>query len=150
MNQMQEIGLELAGELEKALPLWVETQTKKIYEAWSGEWSDSIAAEARTAGEQCCEQLLPLIRNLFESDFANQQTTPLAILRRAAEFPTQVLKSRGVGPVVRDEFAESNFPKDVYDLTPTAFLDFGPKAHDLGIAWGAAKAFMHLQQRNGG
>ena len=53
MNQMQEIGLELAGELEKALPLWVETQTKKIYEAWSGEWSDSIVAEARKAGEQC-------------------------------------------------------------------------------------------------
>ena len=39
------------------------------------------------------------------------------------------------------------FPDDAYGLTPTTFLDFGQTAHELGIAWGAAKAHTHLSKR---
>ena len=36
MNQLQEIGAELAKELEVSLPVWAENSTREIYQAWNG------------------------------------------------------------------------------------------------------------------
>ena len=147
MNRLQEIGSELAQELEVALPVWVEDSIRKVYQAWTGEWPQAIADEARLAGKSCRAEIRPAVRQLLESDVAMQQVNPMSILRRASRYPTEVLKQNDVPHVQRDEYLETAFPEDVYGLTPTAFLDFGKTSHELGIAWGAAKAHSHLAQR---
>ena len=53
---------------------------------------------------------------------------------------TQVLGAAGVPVPRRDAFAEQAFPADRYDLGPATFDDIDPSLHDLGLAWGAAKA----------
>ena len=147
MNQLQEIGAELAKELEAALPLWVESSIYEIYQAWKGEAPKEITDQAQLAGKRCVTELIPALRELLESDTALQQTNPMSILRRASQYPTQVLKQNQVPPVQRDEYLETTFPEDIYGLTPAAFLDFGQACHELGIAWGAAKAYLHLTER---
>ncbi|GIT68844.1 MAG: hypothetical protein Ct9H300mP26_5310 [Acidimicrobiales bacterium] len=49
MNRLQEIGAELAQELEIALPIWVEDSIRNIYQAWTGEWPQAMANEAQRA-----------------------------------------------------------------------------------------------------
>ena len=147
MNRLQEIGSELAQELEVALPVWVEDSIRNVYQAWTGEWPQVIADEARLAGESCRAEIGPLVRQLLEADVAQQQVNPMSILRGASQYPTEVLTRNSVPHVQRDEYLETTFPEDVYGLTPTAFLDFGKTSHELGIAWGAAKAYLHLTER---
>mgnify|MGYP001159447301 FL=1 len=147
MNRLQEIGAELAQELEIALPIWVEDSIRNIYQAWTGEWPQAMASEARLAGESCRTEIGPVVRELLESDVTLQQVNPMSVLRSASQYPTEVLRRNNVPHVQRDEYLEATFPEDVYGLTPTAFLDFGQAAHELGIAWGAAKAHSHLAQR---
>ncbi|MEO7555966.1 MAG: hypothetical protein ABIV94_05100, partial [Acidimicrobiales bacterium] len=69
------------------------------------------------------------------------------LLRRAVRYPTAVLAAAGVPPVVRDAFAERAFPDDDYGLTPATFADVDPALHEPGLAWGAAKAHVHLSRR---
>jgi len=147
MNRLQEIGAELVKELEVSLPIWVERSTREIYQAWKGEWPLEIADQARLAGERCVVEILPVLRELLESDIASQQTNPMSILRRASQYPTGLLQLYEVPPVQRDDYLETAFPEDIYGLIPTAFSDFGQGCHELGIAWGAAKAHIHLTER---
>jgi hypothetical protein len=87
------------------------------------------------------------VRRLLEADIDDQGTTPLAIVRAAAvPYPTEVLREAGVPPVQRDEMAERLFPDDLYDLTPASFADLGSELKDVGLAWGAAKAFEHKRR----
>jgi hypothetical protein len=87
---------------------------------------------------------------LLEADIDEQSTTPLAILRAGmVRYPTEVLHDAGVPPVVRDEFVEEVFPDDTYDLAPVAFTELDPYLGDIGIAWGAAKAFEHKRRHSG-
>ena len=47
----------------------------------------------------------------------------------------------------RDQFANSSFPDDVYGLVPATWADVDPSLHEIGITWGAAKAFVHKARR---
>jgi hypothetical protein len=49
--------------------------------------------------------------------------------------------------VPRDEFSVRSFPDDAYDLSPASFADVDPALHEPGLAWGAAKAYVHLARR---
>ena len=90
---------------------------------------------------------MPRIRTLLSMDLDEQATNPLALLRSAVRYPTEVLAAHGVPPVDRDEFAVRAFPDDVYDLSPASFGDVHPDLHEPGLVWGAAKAHVHLQRR---
>ena len=48
----------------------------------------------------------------------------------------------------RDDFATRAFPEDVYGLYPAAFADIGPRTHEAGITWGAAKAWVHKSRHS--
>ena len=61
-------------------------------------------------------------------------------------YERQIAHDAGVPPVTRDPFAQRAFPGDDYDLSPASLADVDPALTDLGIAWGAAKAFEHKRR----
>jgi hypothetical protein len=137
----------LADGMERALPRWVERRVIDLVVAWSGAAAPDIVADARAAGVAAAAAVGPEIRALLAADIDDQHTTPLALVRlHALRYPTAVLVAAGVAPVVRDEAAEELFPDDVYDLAPGSFADLDPELADLGVQWGAAKAFEHLRR----
>ena len=138
----------LGDAVEAALPRWVERCVADRWWAWSGDALPADLAEAAVrAGRQAAADLVPPLRRLLAADVDEQRTNPLAVVRRAVEYPTAVLSRAGVPPVARDEQAARLFPEDAYDLTPGAFGDLDPSVHERGLVWGAAKAHVVLQRR---
>ena len=141
------LSVRLADEIEAALPAWVERCVVRIHDAWAGETPAEVRQQASDAGRDAVDEVLPVLRDLLSRDVDEQWTNPLQIVRSAARYPTAVLAASGVGAVVRDEFAERTAPDDVYDLEPAGFADLGGELHEIGLAWGAAKARAHLARR---
>ena len=139
----------LARGVERALPVWVVRSVERVMIASSGEVPDHVRTAAREAADRALAEVGSDVRHLLEADVDQQQTTPLALLRTAVRYPTGVLREAGVVPVERDRFAREAFPDDVYDLTPAAFADLDPDLADPGLAWGAAKAFVHKLRHAG-
>jgi len=147
---MEEHAAALADAIELALPAWVERSVELVMKAWHGELDDDVRGEAAAAGRQAADEVGPQVRALLDTDIDAQRTTPLSLVRSAVCYPTAVLQAAGVPPVVRDEQQERLFPEDVYDLAPASFADVDPALADVGMAWGAAKAFEHLQRHKVG
>lgn len=139
-----EIGERLADEIESALGPWVMRSVTTVFEAWNGEMTDLVAADASAAGLAATADLMPRLRKLLGADVDDQWTNPLQLIRGSAVHATEVLSRHGVGEVVRDDFAERMSPLDVYGLEPAGFVDIDTSLHELGLAWGAAKAKAHL------
>lgn len=133
----------LADAIEAALPGWVIRAVTRRLDA--GDAADTTAAAA--AGARAQAEVVPRVRALLANDIDEQRTTPLALLRAAVAYPTAVLRDAGAAPVERDPFVERAFPDDVYDLAPASFADIDPSLHEPGLAWGAAKAHVHLARR---
>ena len=138
----------LAMAVDGALPGWVARAVEGRWRAWRG---DEPPAEVRTAaqeaGRRARAELVPELRALLSTDVDAQRANPLAVLRRAVPFATEVLRAAGVPPVARDEQAARLFPEDDYDLSPAAFADLDPSVHEPGLVWGAAKAHVVLARR---
>ena len=141
--RLREYATELADGIEQALPSWVERNVERLLMAYTGTADPDTMAHAARAGEHARDQVGPEVRRLLEQDVDDQRGNPLAVLRSAISYPTEVLRDAGVPPVVRDAFSEERFPDDVYGLCPAAFTDLDPALHDVGLRWGAAKAFVH-------
>lgn len=101
------------------------------------------------AGRQAAAEVGAAVRELLAMDIDEQAATPLSLLRAAVRYPTAVLEAAGAPPAARDEVRARLFPDDVYDLAPATFADVDPCLADLGVAWGASKAFTHLQRHGG-
>jgi hypothetical protein len=137
----------LADGIVAALPGWVEASVARRMVDWSGSVPAEVATAARTAGVAAQADVAPRVRDLLAQDVDDQRTTPLALIRSAVSFPSSVLRSAGVPPVVRDPMAEDAFPDDDYDLTPGSFADLDPALAELGLVWGAAKAHVIITRR---
>lgn len=135
----------LAAAVERDLPAWVERSVERASSA-AGSRDPSLRAAAAEAGRRARDDVAPRVRALLETDIDAQRTTPLALLREAVRYPTDVLRGAGVPPVERDEYVRETFPDDDYDLTPASFADISPQVGELGIVWGAAKAWAHRQR----
>jgi hypothetical protein len=140
-------AVRLADGVEESLPGWVVRSVEKVMLAWSGEVPEPVMDEARAAGAAAREDIGPRVRELLLADIDDQPTNPLAIVRDAVRYPSHVLERAAVPPVVRDADAEAHFPDDAYDLVPASFADIHPSLHEPGLAWGAAKAHVHLRRR---
>ena len=138
-GQLREYAEALAGGVERALPAWVARSVERVSSAIAPEAVNDAAARAKA-------DVGGAVRRLLETDIDQQTTTPLALLRSAVRYPTELLKQAGVAPVERDRFAEEAFPDDIYDLTPASFADLDPELAEPGLAWGAAKAFVHKRR----
>lgn len=136
---MGEVAKALADAVDAALPGWVEA-------AVAARLGGQPPPEAVQAGARARADLVPRLRSLLAADVDEQRTTPLAILREAVRYPTDVLRALGAPSVERDDYARERFPDDDYGLTPATFADFGPEVGEAGIAWGAAKAWVHKER----
>ena len=96
--------------------------------------------------DRCIRRFLPDIDPAVVAPQA-RAADPLALLRTAVKYPTEVLAAAGVAPVERSDFDRRAFPDDLYGLTPAAWADIDPILHEPGIIWGAAKAFTVLSRR---
>ena len=143
---MEEQATALADAIEAALPRWIERSVARVMAAWKGGVDDDVRGAAAEAGRQAVADVGPQVRALLAADIDDQRTTPLSLVRGAVRYPTAVLAAAGVPPVRRDEQQERLFPDDVYDLAPATFADVDPRLGEIGLAWGAAKAFEHLQR----
>ena len=138
-GQLREYAEALAKGVERAIPAWVVRSVERVSSAIAPEAVNDAAARAKA-------DVGSAVRRLLETDIDQQTTTPLALLRSAVRYPTELLKEAGVAPVERDRFAEEAFPNDIYDLTPASFADLDPELAEPGLAWGAAKAFVHKRR----
>ncbi|HWH35252.1 MAG TPA: hypothetical protein VNT56_08035 [Acidimicrobiales bacterium] len=145
---MDDVSDRLAAAVEGTLPSWVERSVRGRLRDWRGAADPQTMAAATTAGFRAAEEVGAELRRLLAADIDQQWTNPLAILRGAVCYPTEVLRAAGVPPVVRDDYDQAHFPDDDYGLVPRTFADIDPSLADLGLAWGAAKAYAH-QQRHG-
>ena len=106
-----------------------------------------VRAAATEAGWAAVDDVGGRVHALLALDIDEQRSNPLALIRQAVPYPTEVLRAAGVPPVGRDEFAARQFPDDVYDLAPTSFAEVEPELHEPGLVWGAAMAHVHLSRR---
>ena len=133
--------------VDHALPGWVVGHVDRLTRAYRGTTDPEAHAAAVAAGERARVEIGARLAALLAEDVDAQRTNPLAILRSAVSYPTEVLRAAGVPEVVRDEFAERAFPADAYDLSPATWRDLGDVVHEAGLVWGAAKAHVHLARR---
>lgn len=140
---LAELGAELADLLEDVLGPWVERCVAMRCEQSGTTFTPEVARAAAEAGDRCRSEVAPALRALLGADVDDQRSTPLSLLRDAVRYPTEVLAGAGVPEVVRDEFAERHDPADVYGLAPASFADVDESLTGPGIAWSAAKAFVH-------
>jgi hypothetical protein len=145
---LMEYGRALADAIATALPDWVVRSVTGRWRDWSGtDASAELVDSARVAGARAGADVVPAVRALLALDVDEQRVNPLALLRRAVSYATEVLQAAGVPAVVRDEFDERAFPDDIYALVPASFADVDPALHEPGLLWGAAKAHAHLVRR---
>jgi hypothetical protein len=135
---------ELADAVDQAIPRWVERVVRAVLDAQGIAVDAAMASRLEEAAGAARAAGAPRVRALLETDIDQQPTTPLTLLRDLVPFPTEVLRSAGARPVARDEFRQRSFPDDIYDLAPASFADVDPALHEPGLAWGAAKAYVHL------
>jgi hypothetical protein len=136
----------LADGIDAALPTWVVTCIERTFARTGRDMPTEVRYAAEVAGDLARREAGSRIRALLARDVDEQPTTPLAILRWAVRYPTEVLRQAGVPPAPRDRFAAEAFPDDPYDLSPASFADLDAGLVDLGVAWGAAKAFEHRRR----
>ncbi|HJM72060.1 MAG TPA: hypothetical protein QF651_00790 [Acidimicrobiales bacterium] len=148
--RLAELADVLVDGLVAALPGWVEQCVSRVAEAWSedpaGGTVEVPAERLADAGRRAADEVGERLRALLDADVDEQWTGPLAVLRDAVRFPTELLRTAGVPPVDRDGDAVRMFPDDLYDLTPSSFADVHPDLQGPGLAWGAAKAFVHRRR----
>jgi hypothetical protein len=133
--------------VEGAIAGWVERSVERVLPQLGRPLDEGTRRHAAEAGRAARDEIVPRLRRLLDADIDEQRTNPLAVIRAATRHPTAVLVAAGARPVARDAQAERHFPDDLFDLTPARFADIDPGLHEPGLAWGAAKAHVHLRRR---
>jgi hypothetical protein len=139
------LGEALAAHVSAAVPAWVvrcvETRLPP-----SAPGRASVMAQAEVAGLRARHEVAAELEVLLSADVDGQRSTPLAVVRGAVSYPTEVLRRAQVPPVTRDRFVTERFPDDPYGLTPASLQALDPALGDAAIAWGAAKAMAHRRR----
>ena len=67
---------------------------------------------ATEAGHAAAGEVGDRVHALLVLDIDEQRSNPLALIRQAVPYPTDVLRAAGVPPVARDEVAARQFPHE--------------------------------------
>jgi len=138
---------QLADAVDAVVGPWVVRSVERLLGAAGITITPELANRIEQAASQAGEAVHDELRTFLETDIDEQRTNPLAVLRSAVRYPTEVLHDAGVPEVRRDEFEVRAFPGDVYRLSPATWNDIDPSLHELGIHWGAWKAKTVLDRR---
>lgn len=150
MVVVERYARQLVEGISAALPAWVERCVSEVMTAWRGAVPDEVAAAAGDAGRRAGSEVASAVSELLEADVDEQRSTPLAVVRSAVRYPTEVLQAAGVPPVERDDFSAGAFPADIYDLSPASWADVDPALVQPALEWGAAKALEHKRRHGAG
>ncbi|MEZ5340828.1 MAG: hypothetical protein R2706_05100 [Acidimicrobiales bacterium] len=137
-------GRDLVAAAEASVGPWV---VRAVTERSGGALSDEVAARANEAATAATVAVVAGLTELIETDIDQQRTTPLGVIRQAAQFATAVLDREGAPAVARDPDAVRLQPDDRYDLTIGSFSELSDELQEAGIKWGAGKAHLHLARR---
>lgn len=146
--RLVEYATALADGIDRALAGWVERSVLRVCLDAGRPFDPPTRRAAVSAGERCRADVGARVRTLLLTDLDDQRSTPLALLRDAARYPTEVLAEAGVPAVERDEFDVRAHPDDRYALAPASFADVDESLAEPGLVWGAAKAHVHLARRS--
>jgi hypothetical protein len=138
---------QLALAVEPVIGPWVERSVRTLLAASGIEVTAELNERIGRAAAAASDAVGAELREFLEIDVDEQRTNPLAVLRAAVRFPTEVLQAAGVPEVRRDEFEERAFPTDRYRLGPATWSDVDPSLQEPGIIWGAWKAKTVLDRR---
>jgi len=141
-------GAELAALVTAAVPAWVVRCVDRALPTATPDRS-TVMAGAGDAGRRAADDVGARLRALLGADVDAQHTTPLAVVRAAVSYPTEVLLAAGAAPVARDAFARERFPADLYGLAPASLAGLDPTLAEPALVWGAAKAFAHQRRHRG-
>jgi len=142
---LADLGADLAARVGAALPGWVlRCVDSRLPPATPDR--DVVMARAEGAARRARREVEVELRALLGSDVDAQRSTPLAVVRAAVSYPTEVLRAAQVPPVPRDAFVSERFPDDPYGLTPASLQAVDPVLGEAAIAWGAAKALAHRRR----
>lgn len=100
------------------------------------------------AVRQASAQATTNIKTLVQADIDDARSGPLEQMRNALTALGPILDSHGFERPQRDPVDTEMRPTDIHSLGPMSFLDLGTEVHEAGIAWGAAKAYLHRQRRS--
>jgi len=141
------ISDDFAERLVGSLPGWLErVATQRMFDA-TGRGPDEADRRSIAA---CCghiaDRVAPLVRDVVTADVDSAAGSPLALLREAVGPLNALLDELGVAHASRDRMAAELFPDDPHDLGPASFADIDPELVEFGVAWGAARAHVHLRR----
>jgi hypothetical protein len=138
LQQFAELSQEFFAALIDAYPAWLTAAAVAV------AGSNQVTGLAEAVAESC--QIARAKFDLYlTTDLAEITTNPLSILRASIAPVTAELARAGVLPVQRDPFLVDQFPADIYGLNPASFGDLAENLTEMGIAWGAARAYLHIQ-----
>jgi len=145
---LAELGQALAAMVSAVVPAWVRRCVDSRL-APSTPDRGAVMAQAEAAALGAQRDVTAKLEVLLSADVDGQRSTPLAVVRSAVSYPTEVLRRAQVPPVPRDAFVTGRFPDDPYGLTPASLQAMDPALGDVAIAWGAAKALAHRRRHAG-
>ncbi|MEL7208446.1 MAG: hypothetical protein AAGK32_09495 [Actinomycetota bacterium] len=126
-----------------AIPGWVERGIR----ARAGDVDRVVELAAVAGAAAVADAEVSLVASVRRLPGVEAGPAPLQVLRSLVVHPTAALRELNVPVVARPAFERDAFPDDVYGLAPATWSDVDPALHDLGLAWGAATAFLHQRIR---
>jgi hypothetical protein len=136
---MDQYSTRLLETSDEVVTKWVERLIHRHCD--EQKFSDLQARELLSSVvSQVSDEVHSRLADLLSRDVLEQRTNPLAIFRQATRPISELLKTAGCAPVVRDEFDERSFPDDIFGLSPATWVDIDETMVEPGIEWGAWKA----------
>ncbi len=140
------LSSELGRRLSEAIDPWLRRVVTEVVGAGAIDANPELGAMVELAARHAAADVGPVIRAELDRDADDQRANPLALARRAVPYATAVLVATGLEPVERDPVEVRARPDDLFELSPARFADIDPDLHDLGLAWGAARAMVHRRR----
>lgn len=134
-------GADLHHAVSEAIRPWLRGSVAPLIPEIDAALDDVLLDIARNVEEA--------IRVLVDADVDAPLSGPLERIRQAVTPLNSALAERGAPQPQRNPLDVEMRPHDIYELGPMTFRDLSDDVHDAGIAWGAAKAHMHLRRNRG-
>lgn len=142
-NEYERYGLDLVIAVDAAIRPWLYSV---VDERCGGSIPAEIEVAVHSAIDEAAIRAHDLITELATARPETPLSGPLERLRRAVQPVTDMLAEAGVQTPRRDPVDIEMRPDDLYGIGPLAFTDLSTQVHEAGIAWGAAKAYIHTRR----